>query len=81
MLLQLFAATGSSWIAYRYCWDRFVGNMLLLDGTARCIPWRDALKIYMYAGSEFPSPAKVDLAAAHKRRCEVQKHLNYTNKY
>ena len=42
---------------------------------------RDALKIYMYAGSDFPSPTKVDLAAAHKRRCEVQKHLNYTNKY
>lgn len=82
-LFQFLMETGSSQIADQYRWDRFRRKLAGAGWNCPLPPkeQRDALKNPLYAGSDVPPPSKADRAAAHKRRYEDQKRLNYIHKH
>ena len=82
-LFQFLMETSNSQIADQYRWDRFRRKLAGAGWNCPLPPkeQRDALKNPLYAGSDVPPPSKADRAAAHKRRYEDQKRLNYIHKH
>ncbi len=81
-LFRFLMETSNSQIADQYRWDRFRRKLAGAGWNCPLPPkeQRYAMKNPLCAGSDVPPPSKADRAAAHMRRYQNQKRLNYIHK-